>query len=219
MATSDIRSDMQVSAFDEAEFLKSDEDAIAYVQACLEEVPPNGRLVAHALGAVARARNAMSRIAQTTGLSRESLYKALSGKRDPGLTTILKVMSALDLPLQVGKPVQASQTEAAVKRTAGQTQALTQHLNVLFEEPSKFAAFVPAFDMVFDATDIPEVVVQDWPSIRVDNVAADWFHFSSMRVGSTGRTTSMPVQSGFVGQVNSLLGASVVPEEVVIFKV
>jgi probable addiction module antidote protein len=41
----------------------------------------------------------MAQVARDAGLSRESLYKALSGDRSPGFDTILKVVSALGLKL------------------------------------------------------------------------------------------------------------------------
>ncbi len=41
----------------------------------------------------------MTKIACDTGLSRESLYKALSGERNPGFGTILKVVHALGIAL------------------------------------------------------------------------------------------------------------------------
>lgn len=41
----------------------------------------------------------MSQVARDAGLSRESLYKALSGERSPGFDTILKVLGALGLKL------------------------------------------------------------------------------------------------------------------------
>jgi len=41
----------------------------------------------------------MSQVARDAGLSRESLYKALSGDRSPGFDTILKVVAALGLKL------------------------------------------------------------------------------------------------------------------------
>jgi probable addiction module antidote protein len=47
-------------------------------------------------GAVARAQG-MAQIARDTGLSRDSLYKALSGERSPSFDTILKVVSPLGL--------------------------------------------------------------------------------------------------------------------------
>ena len=52
--------------------------------------------IAHALGAVARARN-MSQLARDTGMTREGLYKALSGEGNPGFATIMKVAQALGL--------------------------------------------------------------------------------------------------------------------------
>jgi probable addiction module antidote protein len=41
----------------------------------------------------------MTQVARDSGLSRESLYKALSGERSPSFDTILKVVSALGLKL------------------------------------------------------------------------------------------------------------------------
>jgi probable addiction module antidote protein len=48
----------------------------------------------------------MSQVAKDAGLSRESLYKALSGERSPSFDAILKVMNALGLELraQVSNP-------------------------------------------------------------------------------------------------------------------
>jgi len=59
-----------------------------------------GRLkfFAKAIGDIARAKG-MSQVARDAGLSRESLYKALSGERSPAFETILKVMGALGLKL------------------------------------------------------------------------------------------------------------------------
>ena len=55
--------------------------------------------IAQSLGHIARARG-MSRIAKEAGLSRESLYRALSGDGNPEFGTILKVFKALGLRLQ-----------------------------------------------------------------------------------------------------------------------
>ena len=52
-----------------------------------------------ALGDIARAKG-MSRVASDAGLSRESLYKALSGERNPTLDTVLRVLGALGLKLR-----------------------------------------------------------------------------------------------------------------------
>jgi probable addiction module antidote protein len=70
----------------------------AYLEACIEEADGDPAFIAKALGDIARAQG-MSQVARESGLSRESLYKALSGERRPSFYTILKVVSALGLKL------------------------------------------------------------------------------------------------------------------------
>lgn len=82
--------------YDAAEYLKSDIDLQAYLDAVLEEGDP--ALFAAALGDIARARG-MAQLARDTGLGRESLYKALSAEGNPELATVFKVMRALGLRL------------------------------------------------------------------------------------------------------------------------
>lgn len=89
------------SRYDTADYLKTEEDIAAYLEATLEENDPI--LLAAALGDVARARN-MSQLARDTGLTREGLYKALSGQGNPSLATIMKVAQALGLRLSF-KPI------------------------------------------------------------------------------------------------------------------
>jgi probable addiction module antidote protein len=72
----------------------------AYFEACLQEAHGDAGFIAKALGDIARAKG-MSQVARDAGLSRESLYKALSGDRSPGFDTILKVIGALGLTLHV----------------------------------------------------------------------------------------------------------------------
>jgi probable addiction module antidote protein len=84
--------------YDVAEHLRTPEEMAAYLEACLEEADGNAAFVAKALGDIARAKG-MSQVARDAGLSRESLYKALSGERSPGFDTILKVIRALGLKL------------------------------------------------------------------------------------------------------------------------
>jgi probable addiction module antidote protein len=84
------------SRWDAADYLKSDDDMAAYLQACLEEVPDDPALIAAALGDIARARG-MMQLAKETGLTREGLYKALSKDGNPSLGTVLKVLKALGL--------------------------------------------------------------------------------------------------------------------------
>jgi probable addiction module antidote protein len=70
----------------------------AYLEACLNEADVDAAFIAKALGDIARARG-MSQVARDAGVSRESLYKALSGDRSPSFDTILKVVKALGLKL------------------------------------------------------------------------------------------------------------------------
>ncbi len=86
------------SRHDVAEHLRTPEEMAAYLEACLEEADGDAAFIAKALGDIARARG-MSQVARDTGLSRESLYKALSGERTPGFDTILRVVDALGLKL------------------------------------------------------------------------------------------------------------------------
>ena len=65
---------------------------------CLETADGDSSLIAKALGDIARAKG-MAQVARDAGLSRESLYKALSGERSPSFDTILKVVAALGLKL------------------------------------------------------------------------------------------------------------------------
>lgn len=84
--------------FDSAEHLGTLEEMAAYLEASLEESGGDAAFVARALGTIARARG-MGQVASDAGLSRESLYKALSGERIPSFDTILKVVAALGLRL------------------------------------------------------------------------------------------------------------------------
>lgn len=91
--------------YDVAEHLRTPEEMAAYLQACLEEANGDAAFIAKALGDIARARG-MAQVARDAGLSRESLYRALSGERNPGFDTILKVINALGLKLhaEVSRP-------------------------------------------------------------------------------------------------------------------
>jgi probable addiction module antidote protein len=86
------------SPYDVAEHLRTAEEMAAYLEACIEEANGDAAFIAKALGDIARAQG-MTQVARDSGLSRESLYKALSGERSPSFDTILKVVSALGLKL------------------------------------------------------------------------------------------------------------------------
>ena len=86
------------SPYDVAEHLRTPEEMAAYLEACIEEADGDAAFIAKALGDIARAQG-MTQVARDSGLSRESLYKALSGERSPSFDTILKVVTALGLKL------------------------------------------------------------------------------------------------------------------------
>jgi probable addiction module antidote protein len=87
---------LKTKPWDPAEYLDSPEAIAAYVDAALEDGDP--AVIAAALGDIARAQG-MSEIAREAGLSRESLYKALSAEGNPEFGTVLRVMKALRLRL------------------------------------------------------------------------------------------------------------------------
>jgi probable addiction module antidote protein len=89
---------LKTTAYDSAQYLDSSETISAYMEEALETEDPV--FIAHALGTVARARG-MSEIAKQAGLSRESLYKALSSEGNPEFGTVLRVMHALGLRFSI----------------------------------------------------------------------------------------------------------------------
>ena len=85
---------IETRPFDPARYLDDDESIREYLAATCEDGTPDD--IARALGVVARARG-MSDLARRTGLTRQALYKALSGDGNPTFTTIAKVADALGM--------------------------------------------------------------------------------------------------------------------------
>jgi probable addiction module antidote protein len=83
---------------DPAEYLDTPESIAAYMTEALETGDPS--FVADALGVIARARG-MSEVAREAGVSRESLYRALSADGNPEFGTVMRVAQALGLRLSV----------------------------------------------------------------------------------------------------------------------
>ncbi|MDQ6971395.1 MAG: putative addiction module antidote protein [Mariprofundaceae bacterium] len=88
----------EIRDFDPAEYLDDEEAVADYLTDALatEDVA----FIADAIGVVARAKG-MTRVAEDAGVSRESLYRALSPTGNPELGTVLKVLSSLNLQLSV----------------------------------------------------------------------------------------------------------------------
>ena len=95
--------------FDELDYLESEEDIAAYLTEAL--ATSDTALIAHALGVVARARG-MTRIARQTGLSRESLYRALSADGNPEFATVLRIIEAMGLRLTAELAAKPAKIEA-----------------------------------------------------------------------------------------------------------
>lgn len=84
--------------FDAADFLDTDAARVELFGDALASGDP--AIITSALGLIARARG-MSALARETGLSRETLYKALSEGGNPTLDTLLKVTQALGVRLAI----------------------------------------------------------------------------------------------------------------------
>ncbi len=90
----------RTTPYDVAEHLRTPEEMAAYLDAWLEEAPDDPAAIARALGDIARAKG-MTQVAKDAGLSRESLYRALSTDGNPSFATVLKVAKALGVRLHV----------------------------------------------------------------------------------------------------------------------
>lgn len=83
--------------FDVVEYLEDEEDIQAYLNAAIEE--GDTKYFFKALGNIARARN-ISQLSKDAGMSREGIYKALSGEGNPSFNTVARITKALGLKLQ-----------------------------------------------------------------------------------------------------------------------
>lgn len=88
----------RTTPYDVAEHLRTPEEMAAYLDAWLEEASDDAAGITKALGDITRAKG-MSQVAKDAGLSRESLYRALSADGNPSFATVLKVVRALGVKL------------------------------------------------------------------------------------------------------------------------
>ncbi len=89
-----------MTPYDVAEHLDTTEEMAAYLDVLLEEYSDDISGIAMAIGDLARAKG-MTQVAKDAGMSRESLYRALSIDGNISLSAILKVLQALGLRLSV----------------------------------------------------------------------------------------------------------------------
>jgi probable addiction module antidote protein len=83
------------------EMLKDEEQALAYLNAALDEQDPRVFLIA--LRNVTQAQGGIAKVAAHSGLNRESLYRALSEKGNPSVQTLAAVLGALGARLSVAR--------------------------------------------------------------------------------------------------------------------
>ena len=98
MPKTETKTTIKTTPYDVAEHLRTPEEMAAYLDAWLEEAPDDAAGIAKALGSIARAKG-MTQVAKDAGLSRESLYRALSADGNPSFSTVLKVARALGVKL------------------------------------------------------------------------------------------------------------------------
>jgi putative addiction module killer protein/probable addiction module antidote protein len=91
--------DITFEPFDAADYIRGDDDAQIYL---LRNALASGHYayIANALGAVARARG-LSNLERATGIKRQTLNKSLSRKGNPTLATLVTVLGALGLRLEI----------------------------------------------------------------------------------------------------------------------
>jgi len=89
---------VKVAPFDASEYLDDEVVIAEYLTAALEDSNPEVFLIA--VANVAKARG-IAKVAQDSGLGRESLYKALAPGAKPRYETVRKLMDALGVKLTV----------------------------------------------------------------------------------------------------------------------
>ncbi len=92
---------MRARAFKGSDYLKTQKDIVAYLNAALEDGDP--AVLLEALRNVAIAKGGMAALARAAGVSRESLYRTLSRRGNPKIDTVMGLLRALGLKLTVAQ--------------------------------------------------------------------------------------------------------------------
>jgi probable addiction module antidote protein len=90
---------IKTKPFDAADYLDTAADQADLLSDAVDSGDP--RYIAYALGAVARARGGIAKLAREAGMNRQALHKALSEGGNPTLETVLKVLKALGLQMRI----------------------------------------------------------------------------------------------------------------------
>jgi probable addiction module antidote protein len=90
---------MKTVMFKTTDYLKTQKQIVAYLNAALEDGDP--AVLLEALRNVAQAKGGMSTLAKAAGVSRESLYRTLSRRGNPKIDTVMQLLRALGLKLAI----------------------------------------------------------------------------------------------------------------------
>jgi len=88
---------MKTEPFYADEYVRTPEEEDELLRDAFES--GSAEYIAHSLGIIARGRG-MTAIAKEAGVTREALYRSLSGEGDPRLSTLLGVLKALHITLE-----------------------------------------------------------------------------------------------------------------------
>jgi probable addiction module antidote protein len=92
----------QFTPWDSAEYLQTEEDIAAYLDACFEEAGADAGFILRALENVARAKG-MDAVAERAGLAPDQLRSLLGAGSSPEFGTVLRVLAALGIRLHADK--------------------------------------------------------------------------------------------------------------------
>ena len=93
-----IKEKVTFEKWDPAEYIKSKEAVIAYMEAALEENDPDFLL--SVIGDIARSKG-MAQIARELNIDRKGLYKSLAPDGNPSFKTVFKLIDLLGLRLKM----------------------------------------------------------------------------------------------------------------------
>jgi probable addiction module antidote protein len=91
---------LKTTPFEFSDYFKTPEQWAGFLATVIEDSNGDPHMIAAALGEIAKSEG-MAKVAKKSGLSRESLYKTLSGDRNPSFGTLFKVITALGLQLHI----------------------------------------------------------------------------------------------------------------------
>jgi probable addiction module antidote protein len=99
-ATMNNKASISHDAFLRKKLQRDAEFAVGYLKAAMEDTD-EPKVLLIALRRIAEARGGIAKIAKAAGITRESLYRALSERGNPRLSTLLAVTKAIGMKVTV----------------------------------------------------------------------------------------------------------------------